>query len=156
MSPGSTLVGLRFENWVKRAEKDTRSGRNLRRIIAGLHGPPSRLIPRHRGLRAPHVVFLHGCRLVSGSGVRPIRQSLLDVPLTVDPAGPQRGDHPTVQLPINPQRPCESHRIPIPAEASRELSHFRNHRGRDFAFVVNNTGIEPATNRFNSIALPLS
>jgi hypothetical protein len=38
-------------------------------------------------------------------------------------------------------------RIPIPAEAGRELSHFRCCRGCDFAFMVNNTGLEPATNR---------
>ena len=135
-----------------RAEKDTLNCRNLRRIIAGLHGPPSRLVPRHRGLWAPHGVSLHGCRLVYGSGLRPIRQSLLNAPLTVDPAGPQRGDHPTVQLPINPQRPCEPRRIPILTEVSRKLSHFRNHRGCDFAFMLNNAGLEPAIIDQKSIA----
>ena len=100
----------------RRVEKDTRLGRNLRRIIAGLHGPPSRLVPRHRETSVPLAVFLHGCLFVYGSGYGPIRRPLLDVPPTVDPAGPQRGDHPTVQLPINSRRPCGSRRIPIPAE----------------------------------------
>ncbi len=50
-----------------------------------------------------------------------------------------------VQLPNDPQVPCELRWTLIPAEASQGLSHFRNNRGRDFAFVINNTGIEPAT-----------
>ena len=53
------------------------------------------------------------------SGVGPIRQLLLDVPPTVDPAGPQRGDHPTVQLSINRRRSCGSRSDP---DSSRSRS----------------------------------
>lgn len=48
-----------------------------------------------------------------------------------------------VQLSIDPQAPCELLWTLIPAEASQGLSHFRNNRGRDFAFVINKTGVTP-------------
>lgn len=130
----------------KRAEKDTHFRRNLRRIIAGVAAPafPARSTPQ--GTMGP-------TRRISawlpffGCGVTPMRQSLLDDRPTVDPAGPRRGANPTVQLPINPREPCEFRWAPIPAEAVRGLSHFHNCRGRGFALMVNDTGIEPATFR---------
>ena len=51
----------------QQAEKDTCLGKDLRRIIVQFAIAPSRFVPRHRGLRAPHGVSLHGCQFF-GSG----------------------------------------------------------------------------------------
>ena len=48
-----------------------------------------------------------------------------------------------MRLPIDPQTPCGHLWTLILTEVSQGLSHFRNNRGRDFAFVMNITGVTP-------------
>lgn len=101
----------------------------------------------------PHMLYLCMTAFVYGCGTTPIRRSLLDVPPTVDPAGPRRGANLTVRFSVNPRESCGLLSDPDFSEANQGLSHFHDLRGRDFAFMVNNTGIEPVT--FSSVKLTL-
>ena len=132
-----------LEDW-EQVEKDTCFYRDLHRIIAEAAASPSRFVPQHRGLRAPHAVSLHDClclrmRHYTHSKITTqcaaYRRSCRTVKRGYPLRAVFRRSSGTLRVPADPDF----------GQANQGLSHFHDLRGRDFAFMVNNTGIEPAT-----------